>query len=142
MLKNFLKKVHRPDIDFANLKKPRKPNSYLMSPEGYCLYPPKDVSPVFDIPAKELAAAFEILAFGEERTEKVSEREIDGEIQMDFVQFSALIGYPDTITVRFIGLPEGQSTMAIFSRAHYGYRDFGVNENRVKNWVQKLQASL
>ena len=142
MLKNFLKKVQRLDIDFANLKKPRKPNTYLMSPQDYCLYPPKDISPIFKIAAQDLARAFEALALAEERTEKISEREVDGEIQMDFVQFSALVGYPDTITVRFIDLTEGQSSLAIFSRAHYGYRDFGVNENRIKNWIQKIQVAL
>ncbi len=142
MLKNFLKNVQRPEIDFPGLKKPRKPNTYLMSPKDYCGYSAKDESPVFDIPASDLAAAFEKMALGELRTEKVSQTEIDGEIQADYVQFSALIGYPDTITVRFIALPEDQSTLAIFSRAHYGYRDFGVNEGRIKDWMTKLQAAI
>lgn len=142
MLKNILKNVQRPDIDFATLKKPRKPNSYLMCPSDYCLYPGKDESPEFQRPAQDLAKLFEKLALAQERTEKVSEVEKQGDIQMDFVQYSALIGYPDTITVRFIDLPKGKSTLAIFSRAHYGYRDFKVNENRIKIWMEKLQASF
>ncbi len=142
MLKNFLKNVQRPEIDFPSLKKPRKPNTYLMAPEDYCGYPAKDESPIFNISATELATAFEKMALAELRTEKVSQTEIDGEIQADYVQYSALIGYPDTITVRFIALPQNQSTLAVFSRAHYGYRDFGVNEGRIKDWMTKLQAAV
>jgi uncharacterized protein (DUF1499 family) len=142
MLKNILKNVQRPDLDFASLKKPRKPNSYLMCPPDYCLYPGKDISPEFEIPAQDLVRAFEKMALAQDRTEKLSEIDKQGEVQMDFVQFSALIGYPDTITVRFIDLPDGKSSLAIFSRAHYGYRDFNVNENRIKTWMAKLQSSL
>ncbi|USG61870.1 DUF1499 domain-containing protein [Sneathiella marina] len=142
MLKNILKNVQRPDIDFAGLKKPRKPNSYLMCPRDYCLYPGKDVSPEFNIPAQQLAHLFEKMALAQDRTEKISETDKQGDVQMDFVQYSALIGYPDTITVRFIELTDETSTLAIFSRAHYGYRDFNVNENRIKNWMEKLRSSL
>ncbi|PHQ69028.1 MAG: hypothetical protein COB93_09065, partial [Sneathiella sp.] len=59
MLKSLLKNVQRPEIDFSALKKPRKPNSYLMCPKDYCLYAPKHESPVFDVDAAELAATFE-----------------------------------------------------------------------------------
>ncbi|MEH6524532.1 MAG: DUF1499 domain-containing protein [Sneathiella sp.] len=142
MLKNILKNVQRPDIDFASLKKPRKPNSYLMCPADYCLYPAKDISPEFEMSAQKLAQMFEKVVLAQERTEKLSESDNQGEIQIDFVQYSALIGYPDTITVRFIELPDGRSTLAVFSRAHYGYRDFNVNENRIKAWIEKLHNSL
>ncbi|MEX1035350.1 MAG: DUF1499 domain-containing protein [Sneathiella sp.] len=142
MLKNLLKNVQRPELDFSTLKKPRKPNTYLMSPPDYCLYPPKTISPIFDIPVQDLAATFEGMALSEPRTEKLTSREMGADLQVDYVQYSKLIGYPDTITARFIDLGEGNSTLAVFSRAHYGYRDFGVNEARVKDWMRKLDLAI
>lgn len=142
MLKNLLKNVQRPDLDFSSLKKPRKPNTYLMSPTDYCLYPPKTISPIFEIDMANLAASFEAIALAEPRTEKLGSREIGKDRQVDYVQYSKLIGYPDTITARFINLGAGRSTLAVFSRAHYGYRDFGVNEARIKDWMRKLDLAL
>tara|TARA_R100000005_G_scaffold96431_1_gene83282 strand:+ start:10059 stop:10508 length:450 start_codon:yes stop_codon:yes gene_type:complete len=142
MLKNLLKNVQRPELDFSTLKKPRKPNTYLMSPPDYAEYPPKTVSPIFELDMPTLAARFEKVALGEPRVEKLSSRNIGADLQVDYVQYSKLIGYPDTITVRFIDLGEGRSTLAIFSRAHYGYRDFGVNEARVRDWMRKLDLAL
>jgi uncharacterized protein (DUF1499 family) len=142
MLKNLLKNVQRPELDFHSLKKPRKPNTYLMSPPDYCQYPPKAISPIFDISAQELAKRFDTVALREPRTEKIRGREIGKDLQVDFVQYSKLIGYPDTITARFINLGDEKSTLAVFSSAHYGYRDFGVNEARVKDWMRKLDIAL
>ncbi|WP_288901240.1 DUF1499 domain-containing protein [uncultured Sneathiella sp.] len=142
MLKNLLKNVQRPELDFSSLKKPRKPNTYLMSPPDYCQYIPKTISPIFEVSMAELAKSFEAIALAEPRTEKLGSREIGKELQVDYVQYSKLIGYPDTITVRFIDLGNGSSTLAVFSRAHYGYRDFGVNEARIKDWMRKLDLAL
>jgi uncharacterized protein (DUF1499 family) len=142
MLKNLLKNVQRPELDFSTLKKPRKPNTYLMSPPDYCEYSPKTISPIFEISVTDLAVSFEAVALAEPRVEKLSSRQIGNDLQVDYVQFSKLIGYPDTITVRFIDLGAGSSTLAVFSRAHYGYRDFGVNEGRIKDWMRKLDLAL
>jgi uncharacterized protein (DUF1499 family) len=142
MLKKLLKNVQRPEIDFSSLKKPRKPNTYLMAPENYCQYTPNAIGPVFEIPASDLAQVFETAALTEPRTEKLSQLDVQGDIQADYVQYSALIGYPDTITVRFINLGEKTSTLAVFSRAHYGYRDFGVNAARIKHWMTKVSAAI
>ena len=142
MLKNLLKNVQRPELDFSTLKKPRKPNTYLMSPPDYCQYPPKTISPIFEISMANLASSFEAVALAEPRVEKLSSREIGNDLQVDYVQYSKLIGYPDTITARFIDLGAGSSTLAVFSRAHYGYRDFGVNEARIKDWMRKLDLAV
>lgn len=142
MLKNILKNVQRPEIDFSALKKPRRPNSYLMSPAGYCPFPPNEISPVFDMAARDLEAKFETIVDAEPRTEKFRTIKISNETQIDFVQYSAFFGFPDTITIRFIELGPETSTLAIYSRAHYGRRDFGVNEKRIKDWMHKLKLSL
>ncbi|MFC4271205.1 DUF1499 domain-containing protein [Sneathiella chungangensis] len=142
MLKNLLKNVQRPELDFSSLKRPRKPNTYLMSPPDYAQYPPKTISPIFEFDAPKLAALFEMVALAEPRVEKLNSREIGKDLQVDYVQYSKLIGYPDTVTARFIDLGPGKSTLAVFSRAHYGYRDFGVNEARIKDWMRKLDLAV
>ncbi|MGB3764761.1 MAG: DUF1499 domain-containing protein, partial [Ornithinimicrobium sp.] len=59
-----------------------------------------------------------------------------------YVQRSALMGYPDYVSVRFVGVDAEHSTLAIFSRARYGSSDMGVNEKRVRRWMQETQSAL
>ncbi len=142
MFQKVLKNVKRPTIDFKTLKKSRKPNTFLMAPVALCSFDPQEESPVFEVSADQLADLFEGIALSSSNTEKLSVIETDGDTQMEFVQYSKGIGFPDTITVRFIDAGEGQSTLAIYSRSHYGYRDFGVNKKRVKAWMKKLNEKV
>jgi uncharacterized protein (DUF1499 family) len=48
------------------------------------------------------------------------------------------LGFPDTIVVRFLDLPDGRSTLAIYSRSRFGESDFGVNHARLERWLGKL----
>jgi uncharacterized protein (DUF1499 family) len=59
-------------------------------------------------------------------------------MQYDYIQRTELMRYPDSITVRFIPLADGQSTLAIYSRSHYGRSDFGVNQARIRAWLAAL----
>lgn len=59
-----------------------------------------------------------------------------------YVQRSALLGFRDTIVVRFFDLPEGKSTLAIYSRSQLGYSDLGVNRARIDHWLGKLAAEI
>ena len=61
--------------------------------------------------------------------------------QYDVEERSALFGFPDTMTVRLFERRDGTSTVAIYSRAHYGKGDFGVNEARVRAWLDDLAAA-
>ncbi|MBL4907022.1 MAG: DUF1499 domain-containing protein [Sneathiella sp.] len=142
MLRKILKNVRRPLIDFENLQKSRKPNTYLMAPKELCPISPAVESPVFDVNARDLATFFETVAKSMLNTEKLSEVQVEGNRQMDFVQYSKVIGFPDTITVRFMEVSESKSTLAIYSRSHYGYRDFGVNRKRVQAWMRQLQETV
>jgi len=40
--------------------------------------------------------------------------------------------------VRVLPAGEGKSTLAIYSRAVYGRRDFGVNQARIEDWLSRL----
>lgn len=142
MLRKILKNVRRPLIDFPALKKSRKPNTHLMAPIDFCGYTPDEISPVFNVDKETLQERFEKTIMAEPNTEKLGATEIDGDNQLDFVQFSKMIGFPDTITVRFMAAGDGHSTVAMYSRSHYGIRDFGVNRKRVQSWIHLLKIEL
>ncbi len=141
MLRNLLKNVRRPVIDFETFKKPRKPNVCVMAPHGLCSFPPHIDSPAFNISREELIQRFETIFFSLPNTELLTERQCGPEgrdTQREYVHTSRLIGFPDTVTVRFMSIDEKTSTLAIISRSHYGYRDLGVNRGRVMYCMNKL----
>lgn len=126
-------------MDFKTLKLTPKPNQYLVAPEGLCENAtPHRIAPVFHMDAQTLEDNFADIALGEPRV--VRSASDDG--QRDFVQRSALMRFPDTITFEAIDLGEGKSTCAIYSRSKIGHSDLGVNKKRIDAWLKKLEASL
>lgn len=96
--------------------------------------------PTFEAPAAELGAAFDAVATADDNVEVLAGSAGDGFVT--YVQRSNLFKFPDYVSVRFIDLPDGGSTLAIFSRARYGQKDFDVNEKRVDRWVGETQRRL
>ena len=127
-------------IDFKTLERTPNPNQFLMCPPGYCAAPMERASPVYDVPVAALRAAW-VKAVA--TAPRIVVRGEDAQTQtIDYVQRSALLRYPDLVTVQFIALGTGQSTLAVYSRSIYGRSDFGVNEKRVTGWLVKLDAAL
>ncbi len=62
--------------------------------------------------------------------------------QFDIETLTRLVGFPDTITVRFLETPEGGSTLAAYSRSLYGRSDLGANKKRLDAWLAELDARL
>lgn len=123
-------------VDFATIDTTGRENTYLVCPPDLCGQEPDHASPVFDFPATELRNIWFSMIGNEPRTDWVASNE---EIQQyDFLQRTRLMRFPDTITVRFLVLDEGRSTLAIFSRSHYGRKDFGVNRERIDGWLAAL----
>lgn len=120
------------------------------SPNWYRLTPPDDdrsgssaregAAPVFEVPVEELETTFDAVATGDSRVSVLAGSAADGFVT--YVQRSALMGYPDYISVRFVSVDDEHSTLAIFSRARYGSSDMGVNEKRVRRWVEETQSAL
>jgi uncharacterized protein (DUF1499 family) len=132
--------VQREPVDFATLKLKDSPNQYLACPEGYCAAPAHAVAPNFPVAVQELQDAwFELIAA------QPSTRVIAGDKaarQFDIETLTPLVGFPDTITVRFLEAPGGGSTLAVYSRSYYGKSDFGANKKRIDGWLGKLAARL
>lgn len=86
-------------IDFETLKLHEKPNQYLVLPEGEFLAEPHRISPVLNVSITELKKRFSDIAQHQKKV-KVLRISDDG-LQVDYVQRTPFMGYPDTITVRF-----------------------------------------
>ena len=125
--------------DFKKLTLTKKPNQFLMCPPNYCGAQPHSEAVEFEVPADALRRRWQKLVTTEPRVELVADH--DGQ-QFDYVQRSARFRFPDIITVRFIPLSPSRSTLAVYSRSVYGHSDFGVNQQRVEAWLEKLRAAI
>jgi uncharacterized protein (DUF1499 family) len=137
MLALFFGPVDLTAIDFRALTRSQRPNQYLVCPHDLCTATPDAISPLYDMPVARLRERWLSLMAQQSRVEQIAVSK-DG-WQYDFIQRSRLWRFPDTITVRFIPLGEQRSTLAIYSRSHYGRTDFGVNRRRVETWLTALQ---
>ena len=54
---------------------------------------------------------------------------------------SALLNFPDLVTVQVEQVAADRSTLVIWSRSVYGRSDFGVNRKRTEAWLAALQQS-
>ena len=123
-------------VDFGNFTPTDRPNRYLLCPRGLCRAEPDAISPEFDVSVSRLLDWWLIMTEAQPRVKRLaSETESQ---QYHFVQRSDLFGFPDIITVRFIALGKGHSTLAVYSRSIQGYYDFGANRERVDSWLEEL----
>ncbi len=124
-------------VDFRTLTPADSPNWFLTCPPGVCTADGAAESPIFEGSVERLRARWHALAATEPRVEHLAEHP-DG-WQSDYLQRSARFRFPDLITVRFFPVSPDQSTLAVYSRALYGRRDFGVNRARVASWLASLR---
>lgn len=127
----------RPRIDFASLQRTSRPNQYLVCPPATCAAAVDRESPAYAVPVTELRDAFLAVAAGQPRVRLLVADA--AAMYYEFEQQSRLMGYPDTVSVQFIAPTPETSTLAIYSRAHYGYRDFGVNQARIDAWLAAIK---
>ncbi len=125
-------------VDFASLTLTSKPNQYLVCPRELCAAAPDRESPTFDLTTEQLRTQWLVWAAGQNGLEPLSEHP-DG-LQLDVVERTKLIGFPDVITVRFVSVDGGKSSIAIYSRSVYGYSDLGVNRDRIERWLSDFES--
>jgi hypothetical protein len=128
-------------IDFATLKRPGSPNTYLLAPEGLCREAKADgAAPVYDVTAGRLRSEFLGLAIAEPRVSHTLADETG--LYDDFVVRSAVLGFPDLVSVKFLDVGKGRSTLALYARAVYGRWDLGVNRSRTQAWLKRLGGAV
>lgn len=127
-------------INLATLSRPPSPNTAFAAPIGFSSAAIDLEAPEFGCSAAALADIWELVINDLPRTTEHA-RSPDG-MQRTYVQRTALMGYPDVITLEFVAISDAQSSIAIYSRSQYGYSDMGANKRRVKAWLEALnQAS-
>ncbi len=62
-------------------------------------------------------------------------------LQVHYVVRSALMNFPDLVTIQVTPAGEQQSALTIWSRSVYGRKDFGVNRQRTEAWLAALQQA-
>lgn len=132
--------VARSPVDFSTLELKASPNQYLVCPRDLCVAKPHAPSPVFDASLEELRDAWLRMIARQPRVELLSND--PNEEQYEYQVLTPVIHFPDTVTVRLLPGNEGRSTIAIYSRSHYGYSDLGVNRRRVQGWLEELSQEL
>jgi uncharacterized protein (DUF1499 family) len=126
-------------VDFKTLRLTERPHQYLVCPPDFCAARPDAQSPVYKVSATILKDRWLSMLAAQPRIQRIGVS-ADG-LQIDVIQRSRIVRFPDTISVRFIPLGETASTLAIYSRSQYGYADFGVNRKRVEAWLKALQEA-
>lgn len=129
-----------PVIDFTTLERADTPNQYLACPNEVCSAFIDDLPPVYAASVAEVRSAWEALMKSEPRVRE-KRRDLTG-VQIDYVQRSRLLRFPDLITVRFIAIDANRTTLAIYSRSIYGQGDMGVNKARIRGWIGRLNNVL
>lgn len=122
---------------------PTTPNSFRMVPviEGYDPVTEERIdlaSPIYDANPALISQAFDEFVLRQPRTQRIAGTPETG--WMTYVQQTELMRFPDYISVLFLDLGNGQSTVAIFSRSRYGRSDLGVNGQRVERWLEPLSS--
>jgi uncharacterized protein (DUF1499 family) len=129
-----------PVVDFANLERGPDQNQYLLCPKSMCRTETDGEAPVFDVPAEQLQVAWDEMLAEQPRLQ-VLRRDVTN-VQIDYVQRTRLLRFPDLVTVRFVPIDDTHSTLAIYSRSVYGTGDMGVNRIRVEEWLARLKARV
>ncbi len=130
-------------VDPLTSANPKTPNWHRVVPADATVdrHPDRDAHPpTFKASAAELGAAFDAVAKADERVTVVAGSAAEGHVT--YVQRSKLMQFPDYVSARFVDLPDGGSTLAVFSRARYGQKDFDVNKKRVERWLDATQKRL
>jgi len=125
-------------VDPLTVEQSVKPNSFRMAPPLLTEEEVDAESPVYTVNPTLMAKAFDDYVVNQPKTGRIAGSPEEG--WMTYVQLSPSLNLPDYVSVKFIDLNGGNSTIAVYSRSRFGYDDRGVNEKRVLNWVSTLQS--
>jgi uncharacterized protein (DUF1499 family) len=98
------------------------------------------VAPVYGVSAAKLRNEILRVVIAEPRVSHTLSDEI--EHYDDFVARSALLRFPDLISIQTIELAKNKATLALYSRSVYGRSDLGVNKRRSLMWLAKVAEAV
>ncbi len=126
--------------DLRSIELSAKPNQCFVAPERYGNARPHRMSGEYPVDASTLYDLLRDTALGEPRVSMLAEER--ERLRADLCQRTALFRFPDDVSVEVMPLGEGRSTLVMYSRARYGYSDFGVNRRRVNRWLAALDERI
>lgn len=126
-------------LDFARFKKINRPNQFLALPASFTAVERADATVgTFNANLDHVRDAWLEILRGTARVSDI--RQSEGQIEA--IQRTALVGFPDWITAMPVDLGNGHASICVFSRSKFGIRDFGVNEKRGLEWLALLAGKL
>ena len=127
-------------LDLATLKPPRMPNNWLVAPPHVVAAQPDQAAPAFDHSASQVAQEWLAVIERQPRTAVLG---VAGDgLQIEAEQRSAVFGFIDRISTRFVPLESGRSTVIAYSRSLVGLWDLGVNRSRLRRLLSELAEQL
>ncbi len=132
---------HDPEVwhkDPLTIETSDTPNSFRMAPNGSTTERIDAISPIYSESPSILAEAFDEFALNQRATDRIAG--LPAELMMTYVQRTEKLKLPDYISVKFLTLDDGTTSVAIYSRSRYGYADMGVNQARVERWIKTLES--
>ena len=123
-------------IDFQNLTPPKRPNYCIVAPgrPGERWLAPQQ----YDVPVDVLQQAWQRMIVKQPRVKVLQSTEQ----QIVYVQRSRIFRFKDIVVVEFVKLADQQSSIYLYSHSVLGYSDFGVNCQRVKQWLSALENCI
>ena len=130
-------------VDPLTFPTPESPNTFRVAPEieGYEAVTTERIdqlSPIYDANPSIISKAWDEFVLRQPRTQRIAGTPEEG--WMTYVQTSEYWRFPDYISVLFLDLGNGQSTIAIYSRSRCGDGDLGVNQERINDWLEPLES--
>ncbi|MSP02434.1 MAG: DUF1499 domain-containing protein [Acetobacteraceae bacterium] len=125
-------------MDMTKIERPATPNTFLSGPRG-TRPEPDEVTAEWNMPAAALYDSVRVVFVRQPRTFVAAE--FPEQRQLHYVVRSALINYPDLVTVQVNSVDATHSTLVVWSRSVYGRKDFGVNRERTETWFAALRQS-
>jgi uncharacterized protein (DUF1499 family) len=126
--------------DLATLQPHRTPNNWFVAPPDSVAAEPDQPAPLFDAPADRVAEAW-LAVIERQPLAAILGVSSDG-LQIEAEQRSAVFGFIDRISTKFLPVASGRSTAIAYSRALVGYWDFGVNRRGLRRWLSELASDL
>ncbi|WP_149142159.1 DUF1499 domain-containing protein [Gemmobacter caeruleus] len=109
-----------------------KPNDATAYAEGGDL-----AAPILPDRPEAVLERLAAIALAEPRSRLIAGTPAEGRITL--MQRSALWGMPDFITAEARATPQG-TRLEIWSRARFGFSDFGTNRARLERWIAGLRG--
>jgi len=120
----------------TRIERPTTPNTFLAAPAG--TRPEPDLVTAEQArPPPELFDAVRLVFGGQQRTYVAAE--YPDRRQIHYVVRSAVLNFPDLVTVQVDAGGADRSTLTVWSRSVYGRNDFGLNRQRTDAWLAALQ---